>query len=183
VTLPPSPDSPFEPRPTDPTTPLPPRQPGPPPTGSGYGGPSGPSYGDPTNQPQPGSPYERSLPVPTGPSGPPLVIIGDITVEQHRIVTPAGVMPAKGAVWTAMDMSRTEEKIPTYAIVLTVLACLLVCLFGLLFLLIKEKRTEGFVQVTVNSGGRMHSALVAVRSPQQVSDILARVNYARSVCM
>lgn len=130
------------------------------------------------NQP-PGPPYSN-LPERVVPSGPPLVTIGDITVEPQRIITPAGVMPTKGAVWSATDMSRTEERMPAYAIVLAIIFFLF-CLLGLLFLLIKERRTEGFVQVTVHSGGRMHSTMIPVQSPMAAADILARVNYARSV--
>ena len=97
------------------------------------------------------------------------------------IVTPAGQLPLRGASWTATDMSRTEERMPGYAVVLAIVF-FLVCLLGLLFLLMKERRTTGFVQVTVHSGGRFHSTMVPVSAPQQVADILARVNYARTVC-
>jgi hypothetical protein len=116
------------------------------------------------------------------PNGPVLVTIGDISVEQHRIVTPAGVMPTTGANWSAMDMSRTEEKIPAWAIVLAIIF-FLACLLGLLFLLVKERKTTGFVQVTVQNGRRSHNTNVGVSSPDQVGDVLARVNYARSLCV
>ena len=42
-------------------------------------------------------------------------------------------------------MSRTEEKIPAHAIVLAVIFFIF-CLLGLLFLLMKEKTTTGFVR-------------------------------------
>jgi hypothetical protein len=116
------------------------------------------------------------------PSGPVLVTIGDISVEQQRIVTPAGVLPTQGTNWSAMDMSRTEEKIPAWAIVLAIIFAL-ACLLGLLFLLCKESRTTGFVQVTVQNGNRTHNTHVGVSSPQQVADVLARVNFARSICV
>ncbi|MDX6260618.1 MAG: hypothetical protein QOH84_2306, partial [Kribbellaceae bacterium] len=92
-------------------------------------------------------------PAQTLPAGPVLVTIGDISVEQYRIVTPAGVLPTQGTNWSAMDMTRTEEKIPAYAIVLAIIFFLF-CLLGLLFLLIKERKTTGFVQVTVQHGNR-----------------------------
>jgi hypothetical protein len=59
----------------------------------------------------------------------------------------------------------------------------LFCLLGLLFLLIKERRTTGFVQVAVQNGGRTHNTHVAVNSPSQVADTLARVNFARTLCI
>ncbi|MFF0271561.1 hypothetical protein [Kribbella sp. NPDC004536] len=126
--------------------------------------------------------YGQQLPAQNLPTGPVLVTIGDISVEQQRIVTPAGVMPTHGANWSAMDMSRTEEKIPAWAIVLAIIFFLL-CLLGLLFLLVKERKTTGFVQVTVQYGNRTHNTHVGVSSPDQVADVLARVNYARTLCV
>jgi hypothetical protein len=115
-------------------------------------------------------------------AGVPLVTVGDITVLSDKIMTPAGPLPLQGAVWTATDMSRTEERIPPVAIVLAIIF-FLACLLGLLFLLMKEKKTTGYVQVTVNSGGRFHSTMVPVSSPAAVADIMARVNYARSLAV
>lgn len=81
-----------------------------------------------------------------------------------------------------MDMSRTEEKIPAYAIVLAIIFFLF-CLLGLLFLLIKERKTTGFVQITVQNGPRTHNTHVPVHSPGQAAEVLARVNYARTLCV
>jgi hypothetical protein len=111
----------------------------------------------------------------------PLVTIGDITVVGDGIVTPAGKMPLSGATWTVTDMSRTEEKMPTHAIVLAVIFFVF-CFLGLLFLLMKEKVTVGHVQVTVNSGGKFHSTMIPVQDPTAVHQIMQQVNYARSVC-
>ena len=66
--------------------------------------------------------------------------------------------------WNATDMSRTEEKIPTHAIILAVIFFLF-CLLGLLFLLMKERRTTGFIQVMVTSGGKHHSTMVQATGP------------------
>ncbi|MFG2826299.1 hypothetical protein ACGFWI_02270 [Streptomyces sp. NPDC048434] len=106
--------------------------------------------------------------------------LGDIAVTGDTIMTPAGPMPLKGAVWTATDMSRTEEKMPAHAVVLAIVFFLF-CLLGLLFLLMKERVTTGFVQVTVNSGGRHHSTMIPVQSREQVMFVLNQVNYARSL--
>ncbi|AWL40215.1 MULTISPECIES: hypothetical protein [Streptomyces] len=146
-------------------------QPGP---GYGYPGPGGqptqPGY-NPTAQ-QPGQGY------PGG--GTAMLSFGDITVMNDGIVTPSGTMPLKGAVWTATDMSRTEEKIPTVAIVLAIVFALF-CLVGLLFLLMKEKKTTGFVQVTVTSGGRHHSTMIPANGPETFQMVMAQVNTARSM--
>jgi hypothetical protein len=146
--------------------------------GSQYGTPPG-AY-----QPPVGGPYQQaqSLPLQALPAGPVLVTVGDISVEQFRIVTPAGVLPTQGTNWSAMDMSRTEEKIPAWAIILAIVFAL-ACLLGLLFLLCKERKTTGFVQVTVQNGNRTHNTHVGVRSPRDVADTLARVNFARTLCV
>jgi hypothetical protein len=142
----------------------------------------GPSPGP--YQPPVGGPYQppQSLPLQALPTGPVLVTVGDISVEQFRIVTPAGVLPTHGTNWSAMDMSRTEEKIPAWAIILAIVFAL-ACLLGLLFLLCKERKTTGFVQVTVQNGNRTHNTHVGVSSPRDVADTLARVNFARTLCV
>lgn len=182
----------------------PPQQPGNPPTmpdGQGYGYPAPgatPAYGYPQQlpdsaaQPGPGYGYPAAgqptqpgfnLPVQHGMQqggGVPMLSFGDITVMNDSIVTPSGTMPLKGAVWTATDMSRTEEKIPTVAIVLAIIFALL-CLIGLLFLLMKEKKTTGFIQVTVTSGGRHHSTMIQATGPQTFQMVMAQLNTARSM--
>ena len=139
----------------------------------GYPGPQG-AYGYPSGGGA-AEPYGQA-----GAYAQPLVVIGDITVTPDGIITPAGTMPLKGAVWTVTDMSRTEEKIPTHAIVLAVVF-LVICFLGLLFLLMKERTTAGHVQVTVNSGGKFHSTMIPVYDPMAVHYIMQQVNYARSV--
>jgi hypothetical protein len=145
-----------------------------------------PQYGTPPGpyQPPVGGPHQpgQSLPLQALPTGPVLVTVGDISVEQFRIVTPAGVLPTQGTNWSAMDMSRTEEKIPAWAIILAIVFAL-ACLLGLLFLLCKERKTTGFVQITVQNGNRTHNTHVGVASPRDVADTLARVNFARTLCV
>ncbi|GAA3391803.1 hypothetical protein [Streptomyces roseoviridis] len=149
-----------------------------------------PGYGYPQTPPPPA--YQPTLaagvpvppqhaPVPAG-AGAPLLSLGDITVMGDQIMTPAGPMPLKGAVWNAMDMSRTEEKMPTVAIVLAIVFFLF-CLLGLLFLLMKEKRTTGFIQVTVTSGGRHHATMIPATGPDTIHWVMGQLNYARSLSM
>ncbi|MFI0219167.1 hypothetical protein [Streptomyces lydicus] len=162
------------------------------PVDAGYGYPQGGRPGDPGyGYPQAGSQPPPGFPPPTAPppsagfqagpqTGGMALSLGDIAVSGDTIMTPAGPMPLKGAIWTATDMSRTEEKIPAHAVVLAIVFFLF-CLLGLLFLLMKERVTTGFVQVTVNSGGRHHSTMVPVQSREQVMYVLNQVNYARSL--
>ncbi|MCX4674758.1 hypothetical protein OG413_05375 [Streptomyces sp. NBC_01433] len=180
----------------------PPQQPGHPPTvadGQGYGYPApgaAPAYGYPQPLPdsatQPGPGYGYPGPGQPGPGhhlpaqqgmpggGVPMLSLGDITVMNDSIVTPSGTMPLKGAVWTATDMSRTEERIPPVAIVLAIIFALL-CLIGLLFLLMKEKKTTGFIHVTVTSGGRHHSTMIPAMAPETFPMVMAQLNTARSM--
>ncbi|WP_351229394.1 hypothetical protein [Streptomyces sp. NPDC002133] len=115
-------------------------------------------------------------------AGVPLLVLGDITVLQDSIVTPNGTLPLKGAVWNATDMSRSEESIPTHAIVLAVVFSVL-CLLGLLFLLMKEKRTTGFIQITVSSAGRHHTTMIPATGPDTIHWVLGQLNYARALSM
>ncbi|MEU0398125.1 hypothetical protein ABZ208_36315 [Streptomyces sp. NPDC006208] len=149
----------------------------------GYGYPNQPpqySQTQPAGVPVPytGAPNPPGAPAPMG--GAPLVAIGDITVMGESIVTPAGTLPLRGAVWNATDMSHTEEKIPTHAIVLAIVFFIF-CLLGLLFLLMKEKKTTGFIQVTVTSGGKHHSTMIPAHGPQTFQQVMGQINYARSL--
>lgn len=111
---------------------------------------------------------------------PMLVTIGDIGVTPSAVVTPSGTRPVGEVQWMFTDMSRTTQAIPTWAIVCTVIFFVF-CLFGLLFLLVKETRTEGHVQVVVQGPKFVHVTQLPVFSMAQVADCNARVNYARSV--
>ncbi|WP_411105780.1 hypothetical protein [Streptomyces sp. cmx-4-9] len=147
-------------------------------------------YGYP--QPYPGSPaYQPTIGgagIPggapayaPGPGGPGLSL-GDITIAGDQIITPSGNMPLQGAMWNATDFSRTEEKIPTHAIVLAIVFALF-CLIGLLFLLMKEKVTTGYIQITVTSGGRHHSTMIPAADAHSYAWVMTQINYARSLSM
>ncbi|MEW2398620.1 hypothetical protein [Streptomyces sp. NPDC046862] len=151
----------------------PPQQPlSTPPPGYGYPGPA------PASMPAYGFPQQSAAPAPMG--GAPLLAIGDITVMSDQIVTPAGPLPLRGAVWNATDMSHTEEKIPTVAIVLAIIFFIF-CLLGLFFLLMKERRTTGFIQITVTSAGRHHSTMIPALGPHTFPAVMGQINYARSL--
>jgi len=111
---------------------------------------------------------------------PVLVTIGDISVTASRVFTPSGSVPVSEVSWTFTDMSQTTQVIPPWAIVCAILFFVF-CLLGLLFLLVKETRTLGSVQVTVTGRGFVHSTQIPVGSTAQIADLFARVNHARSV--
>ena len=146
----------------------------------------------PQQQPQPpGQPWPQQQPYWTEPvdaaqaaaqaaNAPVLVTIGDIACTGTTVITPSGRAPIGGVVWSYTDMSRTTRSIPTWAIVCAVIFFFF-CLLGLLFLLAKEDRTEGTVQIVVQGPGFLHQVQLPVSSVMQIQDYAARVNYARSL--
>jgi hypothetical protein len=109
-----------------------------------------------------------------------VLTIGDIGVTQSWVVTPNGSAPLAGSTWIAQDQSRTERKIPTWAIVLAIIFALL-CLVGLFFLLVKETTVSGHFEVTVRSGSLMHMTQIPVVHENQVHQLRALVAQAQSM--
>src|SRR5215469_5406654 len=109
-----------------------------------------------------------------------MVVIGDITVTSTTVYTPSGSRPLSEVTWTFTDMSVNSQGIPTWAIVCAIVFFVF-CFLGLLFLLVKEDKTQGSVQVTVHGPGFLHTSTVPVASLGQVADVNARVNYVRTL--
>jgi hypothetical protein len=109
-----------------------------------------------------------------------MVTIGDISVTSTTVYTPSGTRPLSEVTWTFTDMSITSQAIPTWAIVCAIVFFIF-CFLGLLFLLAKEDKTQGSVQVTVHGPGFLHTSTIPVASTAQVADINARVNYVRTL--
>jgi hypothetical protein len=111
---------------------------------------------------------------------PTLVTIGDIVVSQNWVVTPGGTKPRQQVVWSVTPMVQTTESIPPWAIVCCVIFFIF-CLLGLLFLLAKEQKTTGSVQVSVQGPDFHYVTYVPIYDLHQVQDIVARVDYVRSL--
>lgn len=109
-----------------------------------------------------------------------VLTIGDIGVSRSWVVTPNGPAPLQGSQWIVRDMSRTESKIPTWAIVMAILL-FVVCFIGLLFLLVKERTTVGYVEVTVHSGSVMHTTQIPVSDPVQIAQVRQLVAQAQTM--
>jgi len=109
----------------------------------------------------------------------PLLTIGDISVTQTQVIVPQGTFPLRGTTWTLQDSTQVTEAIPAYAIVLAILF-FVVCLLGLLFLLIKEKRYSGFVTVTV-TGDRLFHSVQFPPGPATVGWLTHQVGQARAL--
>jgi ABC-type multidrug transport system permease subunit len=115
-----------------------------------------------------------------GPAESTLVTVGDVVVTQSWVVTPSGTRPRREVSWTVTPMYQTTTDIPTWAIICAVIFFVF-CLLGLLFLLAKEEKTTGHMQVTVQAPGFSHTTYVPVTSPMQANDVAGRVNYARAL--
>lgn len=105
--------------------------------------------------------------------------IGDISITQHWLVTPAGTHPIRGTTWAVADMSHVQERMSPVGIILAILFIWL-CLLGLLFLLMKERTYSGYIQVTVQGDGFHYSTLVAAHAGSMIN-VQQQVNYARSL--
>jgi hypothetical protein len=91
------------------------------------------------------------------PSGEPILLaIGDVMLTQNTLILPHGQYPLSGTVWTVQDSTVLSEGIPPVAIVLAIIFVWF-CLLGLLFLLMKEKKYNGFVTITVTGPGLAHT--------------------------
>lgn len=115
-----------------------------------------------------------------GRSEPIVLSVGDIGITQHWVTTPNGYAPLRGSQWIVTDRSVTERSIPTWAIVCAIIFAL-ACLLGLLFLLVKETKTSGYVQVSVRSGDLYHATEIPVSSPQGVAWARQLVSQAQSL--
>jgi hypothetical protein len=135
-------------------------------------------HDDDAGRPQPSAP--ESMASSHGPSGQFLLTIGDIGVTPDWVVTPNGTARLAGSQWIVRDMSRTETSIPAYAIVLAVVFFLL-CFVGLLFLLIKETKTVGYVEVSVQAGDLFHVTQLPVSSQHNIAQIRALVHQAQAL--
>jgi hypothetical protein len=124
-------------------------------------------------------PDPAAPPPPMGVSGV-LVTVGDMSCTQTEVITPNGRWPLDRTVWVVQNNTTTTESIPAYAIVLAVLF-FLVCLLGLLFLLIKERKTTGWMTVSVQGQGTYYATQIPVSTQLQVTDIESRVGYIRGL--
>ncbi|WP_431946861.1 hypothetical protein [Micromonospora marina] len=142
--------------------------------------PDAPGAVAPFHRPGAPGPYPPAGPVPPAQSAV-AVQIAEIMVTPPVIRTPAGVLPLAGASWYVTDYWQKEEKIAPWAVVAAILGFFCLTVFSLLFLLIKETRHYGTVQVTVSSGGHQYVARIPVTDQFQVQQLNNQVNYARSL--
>ena len=108
-----------------------------------------------------------------------LATLGDISVTENWIYTPAGTYPLRGSTWTVVDRSQEFEKISTAGLVLA-LVFVWFCLVGLLFLLMKERTATGYYEVTVQGDDFAYSTLIPAEKIR-LEAVEDEVDYARSL--
>lgn len=141
-----------------------------------------PGWNDAEMPPTPDPGNYAAPPTPPPPPGDPILVsIGDIHCTRSEVITPAGNAPLAGSRWSFVDMSRTTNEIPQWALIVAIVTAVLFCGLGLLFLLVKEERTVGFVQITVSAGPVAYTTAIPVTSRAAVADLGARVNYAQTL--
>lgn len=112
---------------------------------------------------------------------PTLCTVGDIAVTQSSVILPGGGRyELRGTTWVSTNNTITTSAIPVWAIVMCIMTIWL-CLFGLLFLLAKEQRTSGAVQVSVQGPGLFYVSQMPVSNPLQIGEIEQRVNFIRGL--
>jgi hypothetical protein len=130
----------------------------------------------------PTTPYPYPGLAPSQPPAEPVILsIGEIQVTSTTIRTPVGEFPLRGSQWHISDSWTTEQKIPTWAIVLSIVGFFCLTIFSLLFLLAKETVYHGVVQVQVVNGPYHYVSRVPVNNQQYVQHVYGQVNYVRSL--
>ena len=106
------------------------------------------------------------------------VRLGDIAVSDSRIQLPYGTYPLGGTTWMVTNQTYVTDSIPAWAIIMAILTVLL-CLIGLLFLLVRERRFYGAIQVSVQGPGLSHSTYIPVGNELQIFQINNSVDWIR----
>lgn len=106
------------------------------------------------------------------------VQLGDISVSDTRVQTPYGRFPLAGTTWMVTNQTYVTESIPAWAIVCAILFFIF-CLLGLLFLLVKERKLYGAMQVSVQGPGLSHSTYIPVYTQAAIYAINSNVDWIR----
>jgi hypothetical protein len=121
--------------------------------------------------------------MPWRPGEPVIVNIGEIAVSSTTIHTPAGSFPLRGSQWNITDQWNMTQKIPQWAIVMSIVGFFCLTVFSLLFLLARETVYNGMVTITVGNGQYTYVTRIPVISQQHVQQIYGQVNYVRALAL
>jgi hypothetical protein len=106
---------------------------------------------------------------------------GRITVTDTTVRTSTRAFPLRGSVWRTFDYWQSRRATPEWAIALAIIGFFVVPFVSLLFLLVKEPRLTGVLQVAVWDGVRQHAVDLPVRSPAELRHWQRQVHYVRAL--
>jgi len=137
--------------------------------------------------------YRPAYPDPYDP-GPFLTRLGDVSVHERAILTPVGMWPLQGSVWTLAQQPMPTQKTSTAGVVLAVISAVLAfvlafftcgismfLLFGLFFLMMKETVLTGPAVIAVRSGRNLYHAQEFPTQLGAVHHLINRVNYCQAL--
>ena len=107
-----------------------------------------------------------------------LVTIGDIGFSENWVVTPLGTAPIAGTELVVTDLTTTVSRTPTWALVVAI-AGVFFFFLSLLFLLVRDRETTGYLQIVVRNGDLFHTTMIPISSELGLAEAQDRAIYAR----
>jgi hypothetical protein len=129
---------------------------------------------------------DPTLPIPAdafGPGEAVILNIGEIAVSSTMVHTPTGSFPLRGSQWNVIDQWSVVQRIPRWAVVLSIVGFCVLTVFSLLFLLARENVYSGIVTVSVSNGPYSYVARLPVTGQPQVQHVYQQVNYVRALAL
>lgn len=127
--------------------------------------------------------YPTSPPMyPSGAGDPVLLTVGDVAVTRTSVLLPYGRFPLRGTTWTVQNQVFMTTGTPSWAVIMAVLGMLFICVFSLLFLLAKENKASGYLEVTVRGpDGLCHVTRIAALDPYTAQWVYQQVGQAQAL--
>ncbi|RAY16451.1 hypothetical protein DPM19_06160 [Actinomadura craniellae] len=111
-----------------------------------------------------------------------LFTLGDVAVTNTSLILPHGRYPLRGTVWTVHNQTYATSAIPAWAIVVAIVGFLFLCVFSLFFLLAKETRMQGYIEVHIQSpDGLHHVTRIAAVDPFTFGWVQQQVSQAQAL--
>jgi hypothetical protein len=110
-----------------------------------------------------------------------IITMGDIHVTQTHVVLPHGRYPLKDTMWHVNDHVYPSQATPDWAVIAALVGFVFVCVFSLFFLLAKETRLHGHVEVVVTGPGGLHHVTRFPAAPHTAAWVHQQVNHARAL--
>lgn len=104
-----------------------------------------------------------------------------ISVTSSGVHTPHGSIPLEEARFFLSDRTRQSSSTPTYAVVLAITGFFFITFFSLLFLLIKEQKLTGVVELTVSGAGISYTTSIPVSGRNDIAELAARVQHVQQL--